>query len=85
MMEAGKVFDGEKFIADVQYHYRTTTQHDQGIPVSATVYLLIQPATAVSPFFSGSGKLTLQMSNGKKQDFFVEFPDGRCRGTGGPY
>ena len=84
-MEAGKVFDGEKFIADVQYQYRTTTQHDRGMPVSQTVHLLIQPAAAVSPFFSSAGKLTLHMSNGKKLNFFVEYPDGRCRGTGGPY
>ena len=84
-MEAGKVFSGMKFIADVQYQYRTSDQFDEGILISKTVHLLIHPATAINPFFSSAGKLTLHMSNGKKQDFFVESLDGRCRGTGGPY
>jgi hypothetical protein len=30
-------------------------------------------------------ELTLQMMDGKKQNFFVEFPDGRCVGNGGLY
>ena len=84
-MEAGKVFDGEEFIADVQYQCRTTDHHDAGILVSKSVHLLVRPATAISPFFSTAGKLTLHMSNGKKQDFFVESLDGKCLGTGGPY
>jgi hypothetical protein len=86
MIGIGKVFKGREFIADVQYEYRTTNQYDKGVLTSQTAYLHIQPATAISPYFSNAEMLTLHMSDGKKQNFFVEYPSqGECRGTGDPY
>jgi len=44
----------------------------------------ISPSTAVSKYF-GAERLTLHMSNGRKQDFKVETAAGECVATGGPY
>jgi hypothetical protein len=85
MIEAGKVFNKEKFIADVRYEFVTTNKHDQVILISQPVYLRIHPAMAISRYFSRGNILTLHMSNGKKQNFFVESLGGKCRATGGPY
>ena len=83
MLEAGKVFKGQEFIADVKYQHSTTKQYDQGIVVSQEAHLCIQPATAISPYI-GTDKLTLLMRDGKKQDFYVASLD-ECKCTGGPY
>ncbi len=85
MLEAGKVFNQEKFIADVRYEFWTTNKHDQVILISQSAYFRIHPAMAISRYFSRGNMLTLHMSNGKKQNFFVESLGGKCRGTGGPY
>jgi hypothetical protein len=85
MTEAGRVFKGKDFIADVQYQYRTTKQYDKGVFISQTVHLRIQPVSAINPYFASADMLTLHMGDGKKQNFFVESPNGECRGTGGLY
>jgi hypothetical protein len=84
MLEAGKIFKGQEFIADVTYQYWTTNQYDHGVVVSQEAQLRIQPATAIRPYI-GTDKLTLLMRDGKKQDFYVESQDGRCRCFGNPY
>lgn len=88
MTGVGKVYKGSEFIADVRYDHRIVRSHGRGgtfdgsyiVPGSATVFLQINPPLGV-----GLDLLTLHMSDGKKQDFYVESPDGTCRGTGGPY
>jgi hypothetical protein len=85
MTRHGKVFKGEEFISDVQYQYSTTKQFDKGIPVSQTAGLSIQPTTAINPYLSSVDMLTLHMGDGKKQNFFVESSDGKCRCSGDPY
>jgi hypothetical protein len=85
MTEAGKVFKGQKFIADVQYEHQMSWEYDRGTPTVQNVYLQIIPPTAVSPYFSTADMLTLHMSDGKKQHFYVESSDGLCRATGGPH
>ena len=88
----GKVFKGQEFIADVHYelqirsHYNTTrTMEGEGRYLAGkTVQLRIRPSTAVTGQF-GVERLTLHMSDGRKQDFFVVTSEGDCKGTGGPY
>lgn len=89
---AGKVFKGQQFINDVHYelqihsHYNTTRmmEGEGRYLASKTVQLSLSPSTAVSGQF-GVERLTLHMSDGRKQDFFVTTPDGHCEATGGPY
>jgi hypothetical protein len=87
----GKIFKGQQFIADVQYDLRiqsnfrrtdslTSSGMIQGL---SDVHLRINPAKAVTPYFGDL--LTLQMSDGRKQDFFVSTSDGDCKATGGPH
>ena len=93
MSPRGKVFKGHEFIADVDYAHRVRQNYEtvrtldgmSKIPSSAEVLLTISPTTAIGQYWSGAHKLTLHMSDGKKQDFFVVSPDGRCQATGGPY
>jgi hypothetical protein len=84
MLEAGKVFKGQEFIADVKYQLSITTQYDHGVLVSQESHLRIQPATAINPYIGDTDKLTLLMRDGKKQDFYVASLD-ECKCTGGPY
>ncbi len=89
---AGKVFKGQQFIADVHYElqihleYNTTrTMEGEGrYPAGKTVQLRISPSSAITGHF-GVERLTLHMSDGRKQDFFVATSEGDCTGTGGPY
>jgi hypothetical protein len=89
---AGKVFKGQQFIADVHYelqihsHYNTTrTMEGEGRYLAGkTVQLRISPSSAITEHF-GVERLTLYMSDGRKQDFFVATSEGDCTGTGGPY
>jgi hypothetical protein len=85
MIESGKVFRGPEFLGDVQYLYKTYTQYDCGIPVVQSVRIRVRPAQVVSPYWSSTDELTLQRNDGKRQNFFVESPDGQCVGTGGLY
>jgi hypothetical protein len=85
MTGAGKVFKGQEFIADVTYDRRITNQYDQGVLVSQDAHLRIQPATVISAYVASTDKLTLLMSDGKKQDFRVASTDGECRCWGDLY
>ena len=88
----GKVFNGQKYISDVQYeleiysHYRDTqTLTGSGkLLVGKEVRLRINPRAALSGQV-GTDRLTLQMSDGRKQDFFVTSSSGECKATGGPH
>lgn len=88
MTGTGKVFKGSEFIADVQYDHRITQHFKEGmtmdgpyrVPTSATVHLRITPPLGV-----GTDLLTLHMSDGKKQNFYVASSNGDCTATGGPY
>lgn len=89
MTGIGKVFKGSQFIADVRYDHRIVQSYAQGatldggpykVATVADVYLRISPPVGLS-----LDLLTLHMSDGKKQDFYVESADGLCRGNGGPY
>ena len=92
MSGKGKVFNGQQFIADVQYEiqihsrYKNTGTHtSEGKSlVGQDVRLRIIPATAVSGLF-GPERLTLHMNDGRKQDFFVSSSAGDCTATGGPH
>jgi hypothetical protein len=92
MTGEGKIFKGRQFIADVHYEllihsdYRTTrTMEGEGKYLAGrTMQLQISPSTAVSKYF-GVERLTLHMSDGRKQDFFGETSAGGCLATGGPY
>jgi hypothetical protein len=92
MTGTGKVFKGREFVAEVQYEHSTSQNYEQGqrldgpyrVLTSKEVRLRITPASEISPYF-GADMLTLQMSDGQKQNFFVMSPDGECRATGGPY
>jgi len=88
----GKVFNGQQFIADVRYEHRTHSNYDENrtlegktsrLLVSQEVELRISPATAISAHLGE--RLTLHMSDGRKQDFFATTSQGHCKGTGGPY
>jgi hypothetical protein len=88
----GKVYKGQQFIADVHYalqidSYSKTTRTMEGegrFPAGKSVQLRISPATKVSGQF-GPERLTLHLSDGRKQDFFVSTSNGDCTATGGPY
>ena len=88
----GKVYKGQQFIADVRYelqidsHFKTTRtmEGESRYPAGKSVQLRINPATAVSGHF-GPDRLTLHLSDGQKQDFFVSTSNGDCTATGGPY
>jgi hypothetical protein len=92
MTGEGKVFKEGQFIANVHYElrihsdYKTTrTMEGEGRYLAGrTVQLHISPSTVVSKYF-GVERLTLHMSNGRKQDFFVQTSAGGCLATGGPY
>jgi hypothetical protein len=86
----GKVFAGEKFLADVRYDVRVYQDYEEvqllegpitRTPTSRSVQLNISPAIG-----AGLGeRLTLHMSDGRKLDFFLTSPDGTCTGTGAFY
>jgi hypothetical protein len=87
----GKIFKGQDFINDVQYDLRiqskvrkieTLTSSDV-IRDFSDVRLRITPATAITRHLGE--RLTLHMSDGRKQDFFVRTSEGECKATGGPY
>lgn len=88
----GKIYKGQQLIADVHYelqidsHFKTTrTMEGEGrYPAGKSAQLLISPATAISGQF-GPERLTLHLSDGQKQDFFVSTSSGDCTATGGPY
>ena len=88
MTGIGKVFKGSEFVADVRYDYLVTPHFDEGmtldgpyrVQTASSVHLRIVP-----PLPASSDVMTLQMSDGKKQDFYVRSADGLCLGTGGPY
>lgn len=88
----GKVFKGSQFIADAHYEvhiqpqYKTTRTMDGDgrYFVGNSVSIRVTPPTTISKHF-GTDKLTLYLSDGRKQDFFVADSNGGCRATGGPY
>jgi hypothetical protein len=89
MIELGKVFRGQEFVADVQHEYRESEYFDEITTLNGgecrahmgtSVYIVIRPPLHVS-----MDKLTLHRSDGKKHDFSVERPDGMCRAMGDPY
>lgn len=88
----GKIFNGQKFIADVHYEmdiiqqYGTTRTNTSEGPYSngRVVRLFISPASAICVFGMGTDPLTLLMEDGRKQKFFPS-SDGNCVATGGPH
>jgi hypothetical protein len=87
----GKVFHGNHFIAEVHYEididsvYKTsrTLTSESTLLVREDVSLRISPARAIASQF-GVDRLTLHMSDGRKQGFFVSSDSGDCSATGGP-
>jgi hypothetical protein len=86
MTGTGKVFKGSEFIADVQYNYHVVQHFDEGhtlngppyrVPTGASIHLRISPPLAVS-----GDLLTLHMSDGKKQNFYVESGGRNLSGNG---
>jgi hypothetical protein len=88
----GKIFKGREFIAEVHYvlhihsHYTNpeTLTSSGKLLVGQTVSLSISPESALSGLF-GVDRYTLQLSDGRKQEFFVSSPNGDCKATGGPH
>jgi hypothetical protein len=86
----GKVFKGSEFIADVTYDLRIVSRYQtsrtyQGmsqVPAFNEVYLTTTPALQDQ---FGTERLTLHLSDGRKQDFFVTSGSGACTATGGPH
>jgi hypothetical protein len=88
----GKVFEGQEFVADVTYTVRlyevyTETKMLNG-DVSRTktggdLEISISPFGSVAHLLGN--RLTLHMSDGRKQDFFPTSSNGGCTATGGPY
>ena len=88
----GKVFEGQEFNADVTYNVRvyeiyTETKMLNG-DVSRTktggdVEISISPFASVAHLLGN--RLTLHMSDGRKQDFFPTSSNGGCTATSGPY
>ena len=85
----GKVYKGQQFIADVEFELRIQSKSKEtvsftttgSIPDFSDVHLRINPLSAISDQ-SGPERLTLHLSEGRKQDFFAW---GECKATGGPY
>jgi hypothetical protein len=88
----GKVYKRQQFIADVHYElelhsrYKMTRTHTSEGPYAfeTDVILRISPATAISRQ-SGVERLTLHLSDGRKQEFYVSSGSGDCTATGGPH
>ena len=87
----GKVFECKRFIADVSYvvwvyqNYIETPTLD-GITRTKgveDVEVQIRPTTYISGLLGT--RLTLHMSDGRKQDFFPASSDGNCKAIGGLY
>ena len=88
----GKVFEGKEFIADVSYVFRVYQNYSETkmlnggstrTKIGNDVEIQITPYSSVGALL---GKcLTLQMDDGRKQDFFPASSNGECRATGGPY
>lgn len=88
----GKVFEGKEFVADVSYvvwvyqNYSETKLLNGGMTrtvIGNDAEIQINPYSSVGALL---GKcLTLQMSDGRKQDFFPASSNGECRARGGPY
>lgn len=75
--KTGKVFKGQQFIADVRYErWERADRTQSGLPG------LAQPCVINRIFWRPADA---QMSDGWKQDFFLEDANGLCKGTGGPY
>jgi|HubBroStandDraft_5_1064220.scaffolds.fasta_scaffold47380_2 hypothetical protein len=86
----GKLFDKQQFIKDVRYGVRIFHRFHEvdtldGVcvtPISDDAHIGISPAQVTSPY---RGKLlTLQMTDGRKWDFYVSLAGGGL-GWGGPY
>jgi hypothetical protein len=86
----GKVFEGKEFVADVSYvarvyqNYSETRLLNGGMTrtkIGEDVEIQINPFSSIG-FLLGKC-LTLQMSDGRKQDFFPVSSNGECRATGG--
>jgi hypothetical protein len=91
---SGKVFKGQDFVADVEYDYRIqrtfkeiVTHTSRGtIPDWSGVHLQIGSTDAIMTVMAHFGeRLTLQMKDGRKQDFIGCDSGGVCAVTGGPY
>jgi hypothetical protein len=78
----GKVFKGEEFIAEVRYKIQIR-EYRRGAITAKKVLLEFDPAELITAQF-GADPLTLHMSDGKKQKFFVTSSDGQIETTGGP-
>lgn len=86
----GKVFAGQKFLADVRYDIRVYQDYEEvqllegpktRTPTLRSVRLNINPAIG-----AGLGeRLTLHMSGGRKLDFFLASSGSDCMATGGLY
>jgi hypothetical protein len=93
LIGTGKVFifAQQKFVADVQYDVQIHQNYSDGktmegssrVPISAEVKVTITPDGAIRGYVGE--RLTLRLSDGRRQDFFVSSSRGDCIGTGGPY
>lgn len=75
----GKVFDGEHLVAEVRYVFELhQSSPHKGLPTVSTVVLKISGLPRPHP-----PRLTLHMSDGRKQDF--DYSGSSCKALGLPY
>jgi len=86
----GKVYRGKDFLADVRYEiqierrfHRVNALDSSGVvPDFSVARMHIDSSAKIDAGWNE--RLTLQMSDGRKWNFFLS-PDGSCMPTGGPY
>jgi len=83
----GAVLRGQQIVSDVHYEVRVYEKYDEALLLAGSK-VRTAIAQSVRIFINGTAgmnlgeRLTLQLSDGRKVDFYLTSPDGDCVGTG---